>query len=76
MDSVLFYLSTEVAENIRMAFADPQGEKKKYFAGVIIPTVDFSLFHISKKKLCTSRDYMERKRERKTEREENNFAML
>lgn len=64
MDSVLLYLSTEVAENTHMYFAYPQGEKKEYFAGVIIPTVDFALFHISKKKLCTSRTFTQRQREK------------
>lgn len=57
MDSVLLYLSTE---NTSMYFADPQGEKREYFAGVIIPPVDFSLFHISKKSLCTSRTFTQR----------------
>ena len=72
MYPVLLYLSTEVPENTSMDFADPQGEKKKHFAGVIILTVDFSLFHISKKNLCTSRTFTwrqgekDRQKERKT----------
>lgn len=45
-----------------------KGEKKEYFAGVIIPPVDFSLFHISKKSLCTSRTFTQREREKERKR--------
>lgn len=69
MDSALLYLSTEVAENTSMDFVDPQGEKKEYFTGVIIPTVDFSLFHISLKNLCTTRNFTQKEREKERQKE-------